>query len=49
MNGSCSCTNQIAVVVFPKPEELNLRIAKKLEGTGTGLPADEVNNMLGIL
>ncbi|XP_017978350.1 PREDICTED: heterogeneous nuclear ribonucleoprotein U-like protein 1 [Theobroma cacao] len=37
---------KIAVVVFPKPEELNLRIAKKLEGTGTGLPADEVNNML---
>ncbi|KAK6264813.1 hypothetical protein SCA6_020247 [Theobroma cacao] len=37
---------KIAVVVFPKPEELNLRIAKKLEGTGTGLRADEVNNML---
>lgn len=40
--------NQIAVVVFPKPEELKIRSDKRFKEMGKEVPADAVNNMLGI-
>lgn len=41
-------SNQIAVVVFPKPEELKLRSEKRFKEMGKDVPAEAVNNMLGI-
>lgn len=38
---------QIAVVVFPSPEELNVRSKKRAKEMGKEVPADAVNNMLG--
>lgn len=40
---------QIAVVVFPKPEDLKFRSIKRFQEMGKEVPADAVNNMLGIL
>lgn len=39
---------QIAVVVFPKPEELKSRADKRFKEMGKEVPADAVNEMLGI-
>lgn len=39
---------QIAVVVFPKPEELQCRSAKRSREMGKEVPADAVNDMLGL-
>jgi heterogeneous nuclear ribonucleoprotein U-like protein 1 len=40
---------QIAVVVFPRPEELKVRSDKRFKEMGKEVPADAVNEMLGIL
>ena len=40
---------QIAVVVFPRCEELKSRSDKRFKEMGTKVPADEVYKMLGIL
>ncbi|KAL6282219.1 hypothetical protein ACE6H2_013148 [Prunus campanulata] len=37
---------KIAVVVFPSPEELNVRSKKRAKEMGKEVPADAVNNML---
>ncbi|CAB4275954.1 unnamed protein product [Prunus armeniaca] len=37
---------KIAVVVFPSPEELNIRSKKRAKEMGKEVPADAVNNML---
>lgn len=41
--------NQIAVVVFPEPEELKARAVKRFKEMGKEVPAEAVNEMLGIL
>lgn len=41
--------NQIAVVLFPKPEELKFRAEKRFKEMGKEVPADAVNEMIGIL
>lgn len=41
--------NQIAVVVFPKPDELKFRAEKRFNEMGKEVPAEAVNEMLGIL
>ncbi|KDP20883.1 hypothetical protein JCGZ_21354 [Jatropha curcas] len=38
--------HKIAVVVFPKPEELKFRAKRRFEEMGKEVPADAVNNML---
>ncbi|KAJ4703369.1 heterogeneous nuclear ribonucleoprotein U-like protein 1 [Melia azedarach] len=38
--------HKIAVVVFPKPEELKIRSDKRFKEMGKEVPADAVNNML---
>lgn len=38
--------HKIAVVVFPKPEELKLRSEKRFKEMGKDVPAEAVNNML---
>lgn len=40
---------QIAVAVFPKPEDLKLRAEKRFKEMGKEVPADAVNEMIGIL
>lgn len=40
---------QIAVVVLPEPEELKFRSNRRFQEMGKEVPADAVNNMLGIL
>jgi hypothetical protein len=37
------------VVVFPRPEELKVRSDKRFKEMGKEVPADAVNEMLGIL
>jgi heterogeneous nuclear ribonucleoprotein U-like protein 1 len=39
---------QIAVVVFPLPSELNSRAAKRFKEMGKDVPAEAVNQMTGI-
>lgn len=39
---------QIAVVVFPKVEELKFRADKRFKEMGKEVPAEAVNEMLGI-
>lgn len=41
--------NQIAVVVFPNPEELRRRSDKRFKEMGKEVPADALNNMTGFL
>ena len=41
--------NQIAVVCFPRPEDLKARSEKRLRETGKDVPVDAVSEMLGIL
>lgn len=45
----CYSLDQIAVVVFPRPEELKLRAAKRFKEMGKEVPAEAVNSMLGML
>lgn len=40
---------QIAVVVFPRAEELKFRADKRFKEMGKEVPAEAVNEMLGIL
>lgn len=40
---------QIAVVLFPSPEELTLRSEKRFKDMGKDVPADAVNEMIGTL
>jgi heterogeneous nuclear ribonucleoprotein U-like protein 1 len=42
------CMEQIAVVVFPLPSELNSRAAKRFKEMGKDVPAEAVNQMTGI-
>lgn len=39
---------QVAVVVFPRPEELKFRAAKRVKEMGKEVPANAVKEMLGI-
>lgn len=39
---------QIAVVTFPKPDELKFRAEKRFKEMGKEVPAEAVNEMLGI-
>lgn len=39
---------QIAVVIFPKPNELKFRAEKRFKEMGKDVPAEAVNEMLGI-
>lgn len=41
--------NQIAVVVFPEPEEIKARASKRFIEMGKEVPAEAVNEMLGML
>lgn len=40
---------QVAAVVFPRAEELKFRAYKRFEEMGKEVPAEAVNEMLGIL
>ena len=42
------CPFQIAVVVFPKPEELKIRSSKRFKEMGKEVPPDAVNDMIGV-
>jgi len=42
------CPFQIAVVVFPTPEELKIRSDKRFTEMGKEVPLDAVNKMIGI-
>lgn len=42
------CPFQIAVVVFPKPEELKIRSDKRFTEMGKEVPLDALNKMIGI-
>lgn len=39
---------QVAVVVFPRPEELKFRADKRFKEMGKEVPADAMKEMLGI-
>lgn len=41
------CLFQIAVVVFPKPDELKIRSDKRFTEMGKEVPPDAVNKMIG--
>jgi len=43
------CPFQIAVVVFPRPEELKIRSEKRSTEMGKEVPLDAVNKMIGIV
>lgn len=46
LNWQCSLS-QIAVVVFPRPEEMKARVDKRFRETGKVLTDEAVNEMLG--
>jgi len=43
------CPFKIAVVVFPKPEELKIRSDKRFAEMGKEVPLDALNKMIGIV
>lgn len=43
-----SSMHQIAVVIFPSPNELRARADKRFKEMGKEVPAEAVNEMIGI-
>ncbi|KAB5560537.1 hypothetical protein DKX38_005494 [Salix brachista] len=44
--GQMSTLRRIAVVAFPKPEDLEFRVDKRFKEMGMEVPADATNNMI---